>query len=265
MTRLAGRKLPRMVKLAASLRGDPEATSRIARKLAGRRADDRSIALVAEAARALEPVLSRALENKPSRLTELGLKGTTVLGALTGAESPGPLSFVARSKSIGIVFVDIVDFTTFTTSHGDDEAIMLLARTGELVDQAVEVGKGVCVKRLGDGFLLAFPSPSQAVRAAIALNRLAARSRIDLRIAVHAGQPTVESDDLLGYDVNLAARLLQHCKPGEIVVTDEAKTKAERRLTSVSFDGRRTIRVRGIDTPVIVHSPGPRGSRVRTK
>ena len=253
-----------MVKLAASLRGDPEATSRIARKLAGRRADDRSVALVAEAARALEPVLTRAQQNKPSKLTELGLKGTSVLGALATTDSSNRLAFVAGSRSIGIAFVDIVDFTTFTSAHGDDEAIMLLARTGELVDRAVGVGQGVCVKRLGDGFLLAFPSPSQAVRAALALNRSATKNEISLRISVHAGQPTVEDDDLLGNDVNLAARLLDYCAPGEIVVTDEAKTKAERRLTSVKFDGRRTIRIRGIDSPVVVYVPNPERSRRRS-
>jgi class 3 adenylate cyclase len=256
---LVGSKLPDMVKVALSR--DPDAARRLARKLTGRM-DDRSVAFVADAARALEPVLTRAQQSRPSRLTELGLKGTGVLRALAddGGET-GPLSRLVGAKTIGIAFVDIVDFTTFTATHGDDEAIVLLARAGELVDRAVAVGKGVCVKRLGDGFLLAFPSPSQAVRAALALTRSSERDGIHLRIAVHAGHPTVERDDLLGHDVNLAAHLLESCPPGEILVTDEAKTRAERRLRSVVFANRRSIRVRGVDTSILVHTPAQKSRR----
>ena len=66
------------------------------------------------------------------------------------------------------------------------------------------------MKPLGDGFLLAFPSASQAIRGALAVKTAVDRKaegefELRVRIAVHAGEPAVEQDDLLGHDVNLTA------------------------------------------------------------
>jgi adenylate cyclase len=156
------------------------------------------------------------------------------------------------------VFVDVADFTHFTAEHGDDAAIELLLDTGRKVSRAVEAGRGELVKRLGDGFLLAFPSPSQAVRAAVKLaedsgHRGDQRPAARFRIAVHAGKPVVDGDDLLGHDVNLAARLLEHCRPGEVLVSEAAKQGAERRLRSVDFGDKKDVKVRGVSEKVPVY------------
>jgi class 3 adenylate cyclase len=239
--------------LAAVLQRDPNLAPRIASTLT-RRIDDESLSLMVQAARAIEPVLERAAASKPSRLTRLGLKGTAALGSLREDEVHGRLRDIARSKSIGIVFIDIVDFTSYTGAHGDDAGIRLLGDASGIVDRGLEVGKGVSVKKLGDGWLLAFPSPSQAVRASLHIAHAAPKSDIALRIAVHAGNPRVDDDDLLGHDVNIAARLLDHCAPGEVLVTESAKRRAERRLKKVRWPTHRWVDVRGARSPILVHS-----------
>lgn len=239
--------------LAAAIQRDPALAPKIARTLT-RRIDDEPLSLMIQAARAIEPVLERAAASRRSRLARLGLRGTTALGSLGEDEVHGRLWEIARSKSIGIVFIDIVDFTSYTAARGDDAGIKLLGTAGEIVDKGLEVGRGVCVKRLGDGWLLAFPSPSQALRASLQIGRSARKRAIRLRIAVHAGAPRVDHDDLLGHDVNIAARLLDHCGPGEVVVTDVARLQAERRLKRVVWHTSRRVELRGAPSPILVHS-----------
>ena len=154
------------------------------------------------------------------------------------------------------MFVDVANFTSFTADNGDEAALKMLSSLNELILAAIKPAKGECVKKLGDGFLLAFPSASQAVRGAIAIRAATKRKKIEvtLRIAVHAGEPLVEQDDLLGHDVNLTARLLDHCDPGAIVVSGAAKELAEKRLRKVSFRDQRVIKIRGLSTPVTAFS-----------
>jgi class 3 adenylate cyclase len=235
------------------LQRNPNLAPKIARTLT-RRVDDESLSLMVQAARAIEPVLERAAESKPSRLARLGLKGTAALGSLREDEVHGRLRDISRSKSIGIVFIDIVDFTSYTADYGDDAGIRLLGSANEIVNKGLEIGKGVTVKRLGDGWLLAFPSPSQAVRSSIQIARAARHADLGFRIAVHAGNPRVDENDLLGHDVNIAARLLEYCKPGEVVVTDDAKQRAARRLKKIRWPSSKRINVRGARSPILVHS-----------
>jgi len=90
---------------------------------------------------------------------------------------------------------------------------------------------------------------------------------VRLRIAVHAGEPLIEQDDLLGHDVNLTARLLDHCQPDEVVVSLAAKELAEKRLRNISFNAPRSVKIRGLTTRVEVYSAEPtgRGDRDRDR
>jgi class 3 adenylate cyclase len=56
----------------------------------------------------------------------------------------------------------------------------------------------------------------------------------------------------LGHDVNLTARLLDHCDPGAVIVSEAAKDLAEKRLKKVRFRAERVIKIRGLSTPVKV-------------
>jgi class 3 adenylate cyclase len=75
-----------------------------------------------------------------------------------------------------------------------------------------------------------------------------------LRTAIHAGEPLIEHDDLLGHDVNITARLLDHCEPGEIVISEAARQLAGRRLRKVSFSDKRWVKIRGLTTKVAILS-----------
>lgn len=76
---------------------------------------------------------------------------------------------------------------------------------------------------------------------------------VSLRIAVHAGEPLIEGDDLLGHDVNLTARLLDHCKPDQVLVSEAAKELADKRLRKVTFGRRKIVKIRGLSTKVAAY------------
>lgn len=250
--------------IVAALRRDPRLLPKVTESLRERIEEKQGPLLtVVQAAEALEPVLAEAVEKRPSWLGEMGLKSTHLLATLTAEDSRSNsrLASIAEGSVVGIVFVDVANFTSLTLELGDRRAIRLIRRLTRLIDKSVGATKGQVVKKLGDGFLLAFPSASQAVRGALTLRDAVLRERrkdpelaIDLRIAVHAGEPLVEEDDLLGHDVNLTARLLDHCDPGEIVVSEAAKEQAERRLRKISFANERRVKIRGLSTKVTVYS-----------
>jgi class 3 adenylate cyclase len=247
----------------AALRRDPDLVPKLTGSLRERIDENAGpMSTVVQAAEALEPILAEAVQKRPSRLGKLGLRSATLLANLTMEDdrSNRKLVKIAGGSTVGIVFVDIAGFTNFTERVGDEQAINVLTVLNEIVNKSVEASGGECVKGLGDGFLLAFPSASQAITGAMRLSHAAKKARgngdlpVHLHIAVHAGEPLVEQDDLLGHDVNLTARLLEHCKPGEIVVSEAAKELAEKRLKKVTFTNRRRLKVRGLTSRVIAYN-----------
>lgn len=244
----------------AALRGDPKP---LADSLRERIDDERGpMSTVVQAAEAIEPIIADAVRRRPSKIGKLGLKSTHLLAnlAMQDRRSNKRLSAIARGSTVGIVFIDVARFTTMTAERGDDFAIAVLTRLDSLIGRAIGPLKGECVKQLGDGFLLAFPSASRAVRGGIAIRDAVAKERrrneefdIKVRVAVHAGEPLIEGDDLLGHDVNLTARLLDHCRPDGVVVSEAAKELAERRLKTVRFDRRRNVKIRGLTSKVPVY------------
>ena len=253
--------------ILAALRGDPDLVPKVKKSLRGRIDEqDGPMSTMVQAAEALEPILADAVRKRPSKLGKFGLKSATLLGDLAARDDRENkrLAKFASGKALGIVFVDVAGFTTYTERAGDDAAREMLAKLSDVVKQKARACKGEVVKELGDGFLLVFPSASQAVRGALSLRDAVKHKRksdkafqVALRCAVHAGEPLVEQDDLFGYDVNLTARLLDHCKPDQVVVSETAKELAEKRLRKIAFGKRKTVKIRGLSSKVPIYMVNP--------
>jgi class 3 adenylate cyclase len=242
--------------LGAALRGDPELIPKVTELLRDKIDDENGrMATVVHAAEALRPVIADAVNKRPSRLGKIGLSGAQLLAGLAEGDdaSNSRLAKIARGTTVGIVFVDVADFTSFTADRGDDAAIKLITSLHERVESIAARYKGECVKSLGDGFLLAFPSASQAVGAAVKLAQSKKSAGYQLRVAVHAGEPSIENDDILGHDVNLTARLLDHCKPGGVVVSEAAKELAEKKLRTIKFSKPKQVKVKGLTGKTTIH------------
>jgi class 3 adenylate cyclase len=95
-------------------------------------------------------------------------------------------------------------------------------------EQILPACDGRIRKSLGDGLMLEFQEPEDALHAALAMVRALDRRnrhcpperRIRLRVAAHVAQYVADDLDIYGADVNLTARLAQWAQPGDLLVTE---------------------------------------------
>ena len=157
-----------------------------------------------------------------------------------------------------IMFTDLVGFTEFNALRGDAIALELLAMQERLVRDSLPPGARV-VKELGDGLMLSFDDPCEAVATGLTLQERfeseAAASDFPLwvRIGVHSGRPVPRGDDLVGNDVNIAARIVDLAAPGEVVISEATASQAEDRLDGVVFEALGPAVIRGIPAPITLY------------
>jgi adenylate cyclase len=153
----------------------------------------------------------------------LGELGLTVLQAwqrLSESKDRG------RGKvDVAILFTDLVGFSSWALEAGDRLAIELLREFTEAVEPPILVHRGEVVKRLGDGLMGAFWDASSAAEAAFSAHERIAAIEVggygpELRTGIHLGRPRKLGGDYFGIDVNIAARLAEAAKPGEVLVSD---------------------------------------------
>ena len=77
----------------------------------------------------------------------------------------------------GFLFADLRGYTQFVEKHGDKAASELLGAYRKLVRAAVAQTNGAEIRTEGDGFYVAFPSPSSAIRCGLAILEHAATSQ----------------------------------------------------------------------------------------
>jgi adenylate cyclase len=148
-----------------------------------------------------------------------------------------------------IVFTDIVGFTQLTDEHGDDLAMTLLERQEQLVRRTLPDTARV-VKELGDGLLLWFDDAGAAIATCLVLqhafeNESEGDMPMWVRIGMHWGCPRARGDDIIGRDVNLAARISELAGPGEVLCS-EATAEQAGDLPGVEFEPLGSVFVRGI-------------------
>lgn len=165
----------------------------------------------------------------------------------------GEPSRPADGKSwIAAMFTDIVGSTQLAERMGDDDWTKLIGEYRRMAQSVAEAHHGTIIGTQGDGLLLRFASPADAVRCGGALQRRFAaerdsgRSLPPVRIGIHAGQAWAVDGDVLGQMVNLAARIAAAAGPDEVLVSEPV---ADHALPDVAFDDRGLQPLRGASTP----------------
>ncbi|MDO8616461.1 MAG: adenylate/guanylate cyclase domain-containing protein [Dehalococcoidia bacterium] len=169
--------------------------------------------------------------------------------------SPTRAAAAVRAAPGAIVFTDLAGFTEFTALRGDEAALALLSLQERLVRQ--EMGaRGRIVKHLGDGLMLWFDDPCDAVRTALGLlesfERHASEDELPLwvRIGLHYGSPARRGRDLIGHDVNVAARIVDIAAPGEVLLSQACAEQAAERLPGIVFEEVGPVVMKGIPEPI---------------
>ncbi len=124
-------------------------------------------------------------------------------------------------KLAAIVFTDIVGFTKLT-AEDQSKASALLKQQRELFRPIVDSYKGMWVKEMGDGLLLTFDTITDAVNCCIKLQGASKQiNNLDFRIGIHQGEILIEENDIIGDDVNVAARIEPFSAPGGIAISNK--------------------------------------------
>lgn len=143
-----------------------------------------------------------------------------------------------KTANLAIVFTDIKGFTERTSRQTHEQNQRLLQTHHALLAPLFKAFGGRILKSIGDAFLVTFESPTQAVLSGIAIQdrlwhyNLSADedSRLHVRVAVNVGEVRVESSDVFGEPVNIAARVEGITEAGEVFFTEAvylAMNKAE--------------------------------------
>jgi adenylate cyclase len=125
-------------------------------------------------------------------------------------------------------FLDLTGYTRLTEERGDEAAADLATRLATLVRRSAQEHDGTPVKWLGDGVMFYFRAPAAAVVAALAMVEVVGRHGLPpAHVGVHAGPVIFQDGDYFGRTVNLAARIAEYARPGEVVVSQEVVDAAD--------------------------------------
>src|SRR5215204_2712481 len=175
-----------------------------------------------------------------------------------------------QRRLAAILAADVVGFSTLMgqDEEGTLERVKSLRR--DVIEPRVEAHQGRVVKITGDGFLIEFSSPVEAVRCAREVQEaLAAKDpqepnqALQVRIGINLGDIIIEGDgDIYGDGVNVAARLEQIAEPGSIWVSGKVYEEVRDKLP-YGFKDRGEQQVKNISRPVRIYSlfPHPDGTR----
>lgn len=156
------------------------------------------------------------------------------------------LARLTTSGKVVILFSDIEGSTALNERMGDRAWVRLLDRHDRLVRRYVERHAGHVVKSQGDGFMVAFAQPEEAVRCAMAIQRSLRKrpSGIRVRIGIHLGSSVRRGDDLFGRNVAMAARVAGQADGGEILAS-RAVYDALETVDDIAFDDGREVALKG--------------------
>jgi adenylate cyclase len=156
-----------------------------------------------------------------------------------------------------IFAADMVGFSRLMEADETGTLARLKTHRLELIDPTIARSRGRIIKTTGDGLLVEFQSVSDAVQAALEIQRrmarrnsdVAASRRIDFRIGINLGDIIIEEGDIFGDGVNVAARLQELAEPGGICVSRAVRDQVADRL-EVAFEDLGDQALKNISRPI---------------
>jgi adenylate cyclase len=150
-------------------------------------------------------------------------------------------------------FLDLTGYTRLTEEQGDEAAADLAARLAGLVRRSALEHEGTPVKWLGDGVMFYFRASGAAVLAAVEMVEVLGRHGLPpAHVGIHAGPVIFQEGDYFGRTVNLAARIAEYARPGEVLVSQEVVDAAD--AGPVSFTEIGPVELKGIRGPLRLHA-----------
>lgn len=143
-----------------------------------------------------------------------------------------------------VLFTDIVASTERAAADGDERWRAILQRFSRITAGTAERFGGKVVKSTGDGHLITFEGPTQAIRCAATLHDDAEKLGIEIRAGIHTGECELLGTDIGGIAVHIAARILALAGASEIVVSSTVRDLVVG--SGTHFEDRGSVQLRGV-------------------
>ena len=125
-------------------------------------------------------------------------------------------------------FFDVTGYTRLTQEEGDAAAANLAEQLRRLVQRASVQHGGRAVKWLGDGVMFHFPDPGPGVIAALDMcDGVREAGLPPAHVGLHAGPVVFQEGDYYGQTVNIASRIADFARPGEVLVSKDVVEASE--------------------------------------
>jgi adenylate cyclase len=126
-----------------------------------------------------------------------------------------PSDQTAQRRLAAVLAADVVGYSDLMSKDEEGTLARLRDLRRQVIEPSIRSHHGRLVKTVGDGFLVEFSSPVEAVRCAMDLQQSVASTSgkelakpLQLRIGINIGDIMIEEDgDIFGDGVNIASRL----------------------------------------------------------
>lgn len=149
-----------------------------------------------------------------------------------------------------------IENSTGLVEHLDERYAALLDEIRGVIRGAVLRAGGGEVDARADEFFAAFGSPTEALQAALAIQRALNASawpdgmEVRLRIGLHTGRPTLTATGYIGIAVHTAARICRAAHGGQILLSEATHQALARSAPAeVRFRSLGVHRLRGLPRP----------------
>jgi len=132
-------------------------------------------------------------------------------------------------RNVAIMFTDIKGSTKYFETYGDIEGRALIETHNRMLFPIISAHGGKVIKTIGDAIMAMFEKPDQAVLAGMEMQKALAEynktqdqkhKAIHIRIGLNYGPAVVESADVFGDAVNVAARVESKCEPDQVLISE---------------------------------------------
>ena len=219
-------------------------------------ADGGSAPDIAERAREITPRLSDASDRALMAIyhaQQTHVWSTNIVDGVAAALEQAGLRVREEKSPPAMCFLDVTGYTQLTQERGDAAAAALAEKLSRIVQRISVLHGGRPVKWLGDGVMFHFPDPGPGVVAAIEMvESLAAAGLPPAHVGLHAGPIIVQEGDFYGQTVNLAARIGEYARPGEVLVSGAVRERAD--ASRIDFQPVGEVGLKGVSGLVELYS-----------
>ncbi len=138
-----------------------------------------------------------------------------LLGTRTGA--------AADRRVVTVLFSDVVGSTERAAQVGDRRWSDLLESHRIEVRRLLARHGGTEVDTAGDGFLIIFDSPTQAIRCGLAISTASRDAGLHIRVGIHSGEVVRQGNQVTGMAVNIGARVGAVASADEVLVSQTVR------------------------------------------